>query len=75
MLLSILCIAALPFCKELIKNDRYVFGDNYNLFFYSFVTIFFCLGIIGSMPATFPYVDAGQILSVLYFLNIIIFFI
>jgi hypothetical protein len=27
------------------------------------------------MPATFPYVDAGQILSVLYFLNIIIFFI
>jgi ubiquinol-cytochrome c reductase cytochrome b subunit len=75
MLLSILGISVLPFCKELVKNDKYIFGSNYNVFFYSFISIFICLGIIGSMPAEYPYTECGQYLSILYFLSLLFFYI
>jgi len=75
MLLSIVSLSILPFCKELIKSDKFVFGNEYNLFFYVFITIFICLGIIGAMPAEYPYTEFGKVLSKYYFISIFVLFI
>jgi hypothetical protein len=75
MLLSIVGLGILPFCKELIKSDKFVFGKETNLFFYVFITVFICLGIVGAMPAEYPYTNAGIFLSKIYFLSILALFV
>jgi len=71
MISSILVLMFFPFCKEIIKNNMLITGFHLNWFFYLFVTNFILLGIVGSMPAEYPYIFFGKCCSYIYFGSIL----
>jgi ubiquinol-cytochrome c reductase cytochrome b subunit len=68
MLLSIILLIILPFInKTEIKSLNYRFFSRNNFWF--FLSICILLGWIGSKSAIYPYVQIGQLLTFLYFIN------
>lgn len=71
MIFSILLLMFIPFfIKPEVKSLN--FRPISRFFFWFFLIICILLGWIGSSPAEFPYVEIGQIMTILYFLNWII---
>jgi hypothetical protein len=74
MLSSILILSVLPFCNRLIKNSELSGGtkvDNH-IFFYLFSVSIIMLGIIGGLPAEFPYIQFGKFFTFIYFSSYLI---
>jgi quinol-cytochrome oxidoreductase complex cytochrome b subunit len=72
MILSIAVLGILPHCRSYIKNFYMV--TSYYWFFWSFCILISLLWVIGMLPAEFPYVNYGKIITFLYFLNFILYY-
>ena len=69
MLLSILILMFLPFCKENIKNSELSGGTQIenHIFFYLFSVSIIMLWSIGGLPAEYPFIQFGKFFTFLYF--------
>ena len=74
MVLSIVVLFILPYIMKnsIIRSGS--FRPCHKLFFWIFVVICILLAWIGGIPVIEPYLTVGRILSVLYFINILILF-
>jgi quinol-cytochrome oxidoreductase complex cytochrome b subunit len=74
MLFSILVLAFLPNLKIYIKSEFYsvIFS---NWFFWSFLLVVVMLGIIGGLPAEYPYIYFGKLFTFMYFLLFFVLYI
>jgi hypothetical protein len=74
MLFSILVLAFLPNLKIYIKSEFYsvIFS---NWFFWSFLLVVVMLGIIGGLPAEYPYIYFGKLFTFTYFLLFFVLYI
>jgi len=74
MILSIFILLFIPYIMKngIIRSGS--FRPCHKLFFWIFVVICILLAWIGGLPVIEPYLTIGRVLSVLYFVNIIILF-
>lgn len=72
ILLSILCIMALPFLNKSLIIRSASFRPLYCVFVWSFFITIFLLGWIGSLPVIEPYLTLGQMLTAYYFLSVFV---
>ena len=74
MVLSIVVLLVIPYIMKnsIIRSGS--FRPCHKLFFWIFVVICILLAWIGGIPVIEPYLTIGRILSILYFINILILF-
>jgi len=71
MLISIFALLFLPYCKRIVKDSTFigVSEETNNIFFYLFSVSILVLGIVGGLPAEFPFIQYGKFFTFIYFLS------
>lgn len=64
---ALLVLFILPFYRTDVTSISSNKSPYYRIFFWLFVSVFFSLMFVGGKPATYPYVQVSQLLTVLYF--------